>query len=112
MMPGSNHCWRHQTYEEDERSECKPDRAQPSTDERSECKPGAKRKRDSAQPEDMAQPSTSDHDHIDSWPVDRLPGRWPQLQQTYNPTTRCFSRRGGSNSTNRLCFISRSEMVR
>ncbi len=37
MMPGSNHCWRHQTYEEDERSECKPD---------------AKRKRDSAQPED------------------------------------------------------------
>src|SRR5215831_10648620 len=56
--------------ESDERSECKPDaerkrdsaqpedRAQPSSDERSECKPDAKRKRDSAQPEDRAQPSS------------------------------------------------------
>ena len=52
----------------DERSECKPDaerkrdsaqpedRAQPSSDERSECKPAAERKRDSAQPEGRAQP--------------------------------------------------------
>src|SRR6185369_493516 len=44
----------------DERSECKPDRAQPSRNERSECKPDAKRKRDSAQPQAMAQPSTDD----------------------------------------------------
>src|SRR5262245_66629781 len=35
----------------DERSECKPDRAQPSSDERSECKP------DRAQPQGRAQPS-------------------------------------------------------
>jgi molybdopterin molybdotransferase len=41
----------------DERSECKPDRAQPSTNERSECKPDAERKRDSAQPQGRAQPS-------------------------------------------------------
>src|SRR5437870_2003316 len=52
----------------DERSECKPDakrkrdsaqpqdRAQPVRDERSECKPDAKRKRDSAQPQERAQP--------------------------------------------------------
>src|SRR5437016_3950534 len=51
------------------RSECKPDakrkrdsaqpqeRAQPSRHERSECKPDAKRKRDSAQPQERAQPS-------------------------------------------------------
>src|SRR5207249_10401419 len=31
--------------------------AQPSIDERSECKPDAKRKRDSAQPQERAQPS-------------------------------------------------------
>src|SRR5437870_13487811 len=40
----------------DERSECKPDRAQPVRDEQSECKPDAKRKRDSAQPQERAQP--------------------------------------------------------
>src|SRR5262249_25646540 len=43
-----------------ERSECKPDRAQPSRNERSECKPDAKRKRDSGQPQEMAQPSRND----------------------------------------------------
>src|SRR5438093_9265442 len=42
---------------QDERSECKPDRAQRSRDERSECKPDAERKRDSAQPQERAQPS-------------------------------------------------------
>jgi methylated-DNA-[protein]-cysteine S-methyltransferase len=41
-----------------ERSECKPDRAQPVIDERSECKPDATRKRDSAEPEGTAQPAT------------------------------------------------------
>src|SRR5262249_42760893 len=42
-----------------ERSECKPDRAQPPSNERSECKPDAQRKRDSAQPQDRAQPPSN-----------------------------------------------------
>jgi ATP-dependent DNA ligase len=44
----------------DDRSECKPDRAQQSRDDRSECKPDAKRKRDSAQPQERALQSKDD----------------------------------------------------
>jgi Ni,Fe-hydrogenase III small subunit len=40
------------------RSECEPDRAKPGIEGRSECEPDAKRKRDSAQPQDSAKPGT------------------------------------------------------
>src|SRR4029453_12882176 len=49
-----------------ERSECKPDRAQPSRHERSECKPDAERKRDSAQPQERAQPSSNETYYLGS----------------------------------------------
>ena len=38
------------------------ERDEAARDERSECKPDAKRKRDSAQPQDRAQPSSDDND--------------------------------------------------
>jgi 2-polyprenyl-6-methoxyphenol hydroxylase-like FAD-dependent oxidoreductase len=57
-----------------ERSECKPDRAQPSTDARSECKPDAERKRDSAQPQERAQPSRIDGSHTEEFRCDYVVG--------------------------------------
>ena len=44
-MSGANASPIGRSDQKDERSECKPDRAQLSKNERSECKPDAKRKR-------------------------------------------------------------------
>src|SRR4030095_3256672 len=92
-----------------ERSECKPDRAQPSRHERSECKPDAERTRDSAQPQERAQPSR--HERSECKPDAERKRDSAQPQERAQPSSNETYYLGSSNRAD-VYFCRRAAPIR